>query len=108
MTLIWLTVNGEYAHQLSDDLIAAGYSTTEIASTGDFLHYGNTILLLCIEQQRVEELIDYIKKKMQEYRHSLYNTSTQSDFLLYSIPLSDYQKINGFVLPTPLSSDGNE
>lgn len=108
MTLIWLTVNGEYAHQLSDDLIAAGYSTTEIASTGDFLHYGNTILLLCIEQQRVEELINYIKMKMQEYRHSLHNAPTETDFSLYSIPLSDYQKINGRVLSKTISADENE
>ena len=43
MKLLWLTVSGEYAQQLSGDLIAAGYSATEIASTGDFLHYGNTI-----------------------------------------------------------------
>ena len=39
MKLLWLSVNGEYAFQLSQDLIKEGYSATEIASTGDFLNY---------------------------------------------------------------------
>ena len=56
MKLLWLTVSGEYAQQLSGDLIAAGYSATEIASTGDFLHYGNTILLLCRKGRRSDRL----------------------------------------------------
>lgn len=95
MTLIWLTVNGEYAQQLNSDLITAGYSITEIASTGDFLHYGSTIFLLCVETEKVKELIAYVKTKMQAYRHMENEEGSQSDFTLYSIPLNKFKKIKG-------------
>lgn len=99
MKLLWLTVSGEYAQQLSGDLIAAGYSATEIASTGDFLHYGNTILLLCIEAEKVGALTAFIRSRMNAYRHledDPDKSSPASDFALYSIPLSDYQKVGGY------------
>ena len=66
MKLLWLTVSGEYALQLSDDLTKKGYRVTEVASTGDFLHYGNTILLMCIEAKQMNELTDFIRSRMNE------------------------------------------
>lgn len=51
MNLLWLIVSGEYGERLSQDLSAAGYTTTEIASTGDFLNFGNMILLLSVKKQ---------------------------------------------------------
>ncbi len=98
MKLLWLSVNGEYAFQLSQDLIKEGYSATEIASTGDFLNYGSTIILLCIESEKVQTLISFIKNKMNEYRNltseDIHGMHT-SDFSLFSIPLAAYKKIKG-------------
>lgn len=95
MKLLWLTVSGEYALQLSSDLTKKGYRVTEVASTGDFLHYGNTILLMCIEAQQMNELTDFLRSRMNEYRH-LHETgsavSSTNDFALYSIPLCNYKK----------------
>ncbi len=99
MKLLWLSVSGEYAQQLSKDLIAAGYFATEIASTGDFLNYGNTILLLCIENAMVNELTAFVKNKMNAYRRIEDNTHEKSpvaDFALYSIPLCSYEKVGGY------------
>ena len=37
MNLLWLIVSGEFGERLSQDLRAAGYAITEVASTGDCL-----------------------------------------------------------------------
>lgn len=98
MNLLWLIVNGEYAKQLSDDLIAAGYRATEIASTGDFLNFGNTILLLCIEAKQVDAVSAFARQRMNDYRHLQEQEAENfsgNDFVLYSIPLQDYRKVAG-------------
>ena len=69
MNLLWLIVSGEFGERLSQDLRAAGYAITEVASTGDFLNFGNMILLLSVEKREVDAATALIRQKMNEYRH---------------------------------------
>jgi uncharacterized protein YaaQ len=43
-------------------LTKQGFQATKLASTGGFLMAGNTTFLLCIEDDKVDELIEVIRK----------------------------------------------
>lgn len=106
MHLLWLIVSGEYGERLSQDLSAAGYTTTEIASTGDFLNFGNMILLLSVKKSKVDEVTAFIRQKMNEYRH-LYafdqDALPGNDIVIYDIPLFHFVRVGK--IPDPESDD---
>ncbi len=96
MNLLWLIVSGEFGERLSQDLRAAGYAITEVASTGDFLNFGNMILLLSVEKREVDAATALIRQKMNEYRHlDAFDQDALpgSDIAIYDIPLYQYAKV---------------
>ncbi|MCD7730959.1 MAG: cyclic-di-AMP receptor [Oscillospiraceae bacterium] len=62
MKLIYAVVNNDDSHSVSSSLTKAGYQTTKLASTGGFLMSGNSTFLICTDDERVDEVIDIIKK----------------------------------------------
>ncbi|MBQ2823698.1 MAG: cyclic-di-AMP receptor [Oscillospiraceae bacterium] len=62
MKLIYAIVNNDDSHAVSSNLTKAGYSATKLASTGGFLMAGNTTFLICAEGDKVDEIVEIIKK----------------------------------------------
>ena len=62
MKLIYAIVNNDDSHSVSSSLTKAGYFATKLASTGGFLMSGNTTFLICTYADRVEDVIEIIKK----------------------------------------------
>lgn len=62
MKLVYAVVNNDDSHSVSSSLTKAGYSATKLASTGGFLMSGNTTFLICTDNERVDDVIEIIKK----------------------------------------------
>ncbi len=63
MKLIFAIVNGDDSLAVSRALTKAGFFATKLASTGSFLSAGNTTFLTCVEDHRVDAVIDIIREK---------------------------------------------
>ncbi len=63
MKLIFAIVSGDDSQAVSKALMKAGFFATKLASTGSFLSAGNTTFLTCVENHRVDEVIDIIRQK---------------------------------------------
>lgn len=62
MKLIYAVVNNDDSHSVSSSLTKSGYFATKLSSTGGFLMSGNTTFLICAENDRVEDIIEIIRK----------------------------------------------
>lgn len=51
----------EYVEKITALLVENGYFATNIGRSGDFLQYGSTVLMLGIEEQRVDDVFDLLK-----------------------------------------------
>ncbi len=63
MKLVFAIVNGDDSQAVSKALMKAGFFATKLASTGSFLSAGNTTFLTCVEDHRVEAVVDIIREK---------------------------------------------
>ena len=61
MKLIMAIVQNDDARRLIKSLTKEGISVTKMATTGGFLHGGNTTLMIGIEQTRLDLALDIIK-----------------------------------------------
>lgn len=62
MKLIFAVVNRDDASDVSRGLSRAGFSSTQLASTGGFLRAGNTTILAGVEEDQLQTAIDIIKE----------------------------------------------
>lgn len=65
MKLIIAVVHDKDAGILSDALAEAGIQGTKLASTGGFLHEGNTTFFIGVKKERVEEVLNIIRDNCQ-------------------------------------------
>ena len=61
MQLILIIAKEEYASQFFSLLAKHGYYATMIGCNGEFLQYGDTIYLLGVEKNKVEDVLDLLK-----------------------------------------------
>lgn len=61
MKLMLIVASDEYADEISEILLNNNYMATVIGSSGDFLQYGYTILLLGVEKAQCEKVIRILK-----------------------------------------------
>lgn len=87
MRLMLIVVSDEYKDKITSLLIEKGYPATEIASTGEFLQYGETILMLGIEEENVDNVVSILKSMDGEGRR----IHTESS--VYILKLNGYHKI---------------
>lgn len=66
MKLVYAIVNNDDNYIVSSALTKAGFQATKLASTGGFLMSGNTTFLVCAEDDKVDEIIEIIKKKSRK------------------------------------------
>ena len=62
MKLVHAIINNDDSHSVASALNKNGFQATKLASTGGFLMAGNTTFILCVEDDKVDELIEVIRK----------------------------------------------
>lgn len=63
MKLIIAIVNRDDAAAVTTSLTQAGFSSTKLATTGGFLRAGNATILVGVDEEKVENVIDVIRKE---------------------------------------------
>lgn len=62
MKMIFAVVNNDDGAVVNAQLIKAGFHVTKLASTGGFLKKGNTTFILGVEDEKVDDAVDIIKR----------------------------------------------
>jgi uncharacterized protein YaaQ len=62
MKLVYVIVRKADSGLVTDSLNKKGFYVTKIASTGGFLREGNTTLMIGTDEDKVDEIIDIVKR----------------------------------------------
>ena len=62
MKMIFAVVNNDDGAVVNAQLIKAGYQVTKLASTGGFLKKGNTTFIMGVDDEKVEIVVDIIRR----------------------------------------------
>ena len=68
MKLIIAIVNHDDAGAVTQNLAKNGFSSTRLSTTGGFLLAGNVTLLIGVEEEKVQEAVDIIRKHSHSRR----------------------------------------
>jgi uncharacterized protein YaaQ len=74
MKLVFAIVHDEDGHKVMTELNTNGFSVTKLSSSGGFLRSGNTTLVVGTEEDKVDKVIEIIKKKSKS-RKQVQNSS---------------------------------
>lgn len=61
MKLLMIIAGDEYVDEITSTLVEHEYIATNIGSSGDFLQYGNTILMLGVEDESVDHVFALLR-----------------------------------------------
>lgn len=61
MKMVLAVVNNNVAEGLTDALLAAGFRTTRLASTGGFRREGNTTIMMGVEDEDVDPVLAILR-----------------------------------------------
>lgn len=62
MKMLLAIINSDDAHGVMNHLMEAGFQITKLATTGGFLRAGNVTILIGLEDSRLDEAMDIIRK----------------------------------------------
>jgi uncharacterized protein YaaQ len=96
MKLIMAIVQAQDARVLMDALVAEGYRATKIGSTGGFLVRGNVTVLVGVDDDKVNAVLDILRK----YCHS------RREFVSPVVPISDSAAARGWAQPVQVEVGG--
>jgi len=65
MKLVLAVVSNQAADRITDALLAAGFRTTRLASTGGFRREGNTTIMMGLEDDDVEPVLAILRSGVQ-------------------------------------------
>lgn len=74
MKLIFAIVNNDDSHSVQNSITECGFQVTKLASTGGFLKAGNTTFMLAVDDARVDEIIEVIKKHSRKRKQLMPST----------------------------------
>ncbi len=63
MKLIYAIVRNDNEDDVNDALMKEHFQITKLATTGGFLRKGNTTLMICTDDDKVDDCIEIIKKQ---------------------------------------------
>ena len=75
MKLIYIIVNSNDDDRVVEQLNKNGFSCTKMATTGGFLRSGNTTMIVGTETEKVDKVIDIVKKECGPRQHISTNTA---------------------------------
>ena len=93
MKLVLLVANDEFIDEITSALIQSGFTATEVASTGEFVRYGDTILLLGVEDGQENDVIETLKNASRHARGK--ELPFFGKVSIFVISLDEYAKIIG-------------
>ena len=76
MKLIYAIINNDDSHAVQSALTKNGIQATKLASSGGFLMAGNTTLIICSEDDRIDEIINIIKQQSHRRKQFVPNTAS--------------------------------
>lgn len=76
MKLILAIINHDDANTVTQSLTKKGFSSTKLATTGGFLMAGNMTLLICTDDERVDDCIGIISKCCKQRTEIVPGTAT--------------------------------
>lgn len=76
MKLILAIINHDDANTVTQALTKKGFSSTKLATTGGFLMAGNMTLLICTDDERVDDCIGIISKCCKQRTEIVPGTAT--------------------------------
>lgn len=76
MKLVFAIVHDEDGSKVMEELNKAGFSVTKLCSSGGFLKSGNTTLLVGVEEEKLEEVMEIIKKKSKSRKQVINSSMT--------------------------------
>jgi uncharacterized protein YaaQ len=62
MKLVYAIVNDEDNPRLMAELNKSGYRVTKLNSTGGFLRSGNTTLMIVVDDDKLQDVLDIVRK----------------------------------------------
>ncbi|MDD6176241.1 MAG: cyclic-di-AMP receptor [Firmicutes bacterium] len=83
MKLVLAIVSNDDSAVVSAALTREGFSVTKLATTGGFLMAGNTTFLVGVEDEKVDTVINLIKKQSKR-RTQMVPTTSSFDVGMYS------------------------
>ena len=83
MKLVLAIVSNDDSAVVSAALTREGFSVTKLATTGGFLMAGNTTFLVGVEDEKVDTVINLIKKQSKR-RTQMLPTTSSFDVGMYS------------------------
>ena len=83
MKLVLAIVNNDDSSAVAANLMKTGFSVTKLATTGGFLKAGNTTFLCGVEDDRVDEVTEIIRKQSKR-RTQMVPTTTFYDAGMYA------------------------
>ena len=101
MKLILAIINSDDAQRVIRSLSQDGFSITKLATTGGFLMSGNVTIITGVEDERVEEAIEIIRKTSMSRTQAMPTISDSSRGGFFNAPLVEVT-VGGatiFVLP---------
>ena len=96
MKLLVAIVQDVDARGVLDALMAEGYGTTKISSTGGFLVRGNTTILIGVQDEQVDAVLDIVREQCEARR----------EFVSPVVPLSEAASARHWVQPLEVEVGG--
>lgn len=102
MKLIMAIVQDKDSNRLANEFIDANIRATKLSSTGGFLKAGNSTFIVGIDDERVQEALDLIKKTCQSRKQYVSTPMSLDISLDGQVPYPVEVEVGGatvFVLP---------
>ncbi|MHC5269776.1 cyclic-di-AMP receptor [Enterococcus sp. LJL98] len=102
MKLVMAIIQDKDSNRLANEFIDANLRATRLPSTGGFLKAGNSTFLIGVEENRVQETLDLIKKTCQSRKQYLSSSMSLDISMDGQVPYPVEVEVGGatvFVLP---------
>ncbi|MGX7195658.1 cyclic-di-AMP receptor [Enterococcus olivae] len=102
MKLVMAIVQDKDSNRLANEFIDANIRATKLSSTGGFLKAGNSTFIIGIEDDRIDEVLELIKKTCQSRNQYVSTPMTLDVSLDGQVPYPVEVEVGGatvFVLP---------
>lgn len=88
MKLIYVIVRNVDSGYVTEALNKSGYYVTKLASTGGFLREGNTTLMIGTDEDKVDQVIDIVKKECGERKQIIANPIGVAEFASMNVAVN--------------------
>ncbi|MDR2932171.1 MAG: cyclic-di-AMP receptor [Oscillospiraceae bacterium] len=87
MKLIMAIVSGDDSSKVARALTKSNFSVTKLATTGGFLMAGNTTFIVGTEEEKVEEVLDILRKNSKTRKQMVPTSASYGVGMFSSMPI---------------------